>query len=46
VISGNGYKTLDEHPDKPWAEMVSCDVDSMAELLNEFRQHGVGATLG
>jgi threonine synthase len=46
VISGNGYKTLDEHPDKPWAEMVSCDVHSMTEMLEEVRQHGVGATLG
>lgn len=45
VISGNGYKTLDEHPDKPWAEMISADVDSMAEALEEIRQHGVGATL-
>jgi threonine synthase len=46
IISGNGYKTLDEHPDKPWAEGVACEVDSMTEMLNEFRQHGVGATLG
>jgi threonine synthase len=46
VISGNGYKTLDEHPDKPWAEMISADVDSMAEVLEEIRQHGVGATAG
>jgi len=46
VISGNGYKTLDEHPDKPWAEGIACEVDSMTEMLNEFRQHGVGATLG
>jgi threonine synthase len=46
VISGNGYKTLDEHPDKPWPEMVSCDVDSMTAMLEEFRQHGVGASLG
>lgn len=46
IVSGNGYKTLDEHPDKPWPEMVSCDVDSMSEVLNEFRQHGVGATAG
>jgi threonine synthase len=46
IISGNGYKTLDEHPDKPWAEGVACDVDAMTEMLNEFRQHGVGATLG
>lgn len=45
IISGNGYKTLDEHPDKPWAEGVACEVDSMTEMLNEFRQHGVGATL-
>ncbi|HEU4736196.1 MAG TPA: threonine synthase [Solirubrobacterales bacterium] len=45
IISGNGYKTLDEHPDKPWAEGVACDVDAMTEMLNEFRQHGVGATL-
>lgn len=46
VISGNGYKTLDEHPDKPWAEMVACEVEAMGEMLNEFRQHGVGATHG
>lgn len=46
IVSGNGYKTLDEHPDKPWAEGVACDVDAMTEMLNEFRQHGVGATLG
>ena len=45
VISGNGYKTLDEHPDKPWPEMVSCDTDSMTAMLEEFRQHGIGATL-
>jgi threonine synthase len=46
VISGNGYKTLDEHPDKPWAEGVACELDAMTEMLNEFRLHGVGATLG
>lgn len=37
VISGNGYKTLDEHPDKPWPEMVACKVEAMEEVLNEFR---------
>ncbi|HEX6754155.1 MAG TPA: threonine synthase [Solirubrobacterales bacterium] len=46
IVSGNGYKTLDEHPDKPWAEGVACEVDAMTEMLEEFRQHGVGATLG
>ena len=46
VISGNGYKTLDEHPDKPWAEGVACELDALTAMLNEFRLHGVGATLG
>ncbi len=45
IVSGNGYKTLEEHPEKSWPEMVACDVDSMSEVLNELRQHGVGATL-
>ena len=46
VVSGNGYKTLDEHPDKPWAEGVACELEAMTQMLDEFRQHGVGATLG
>lgn len=46
IVSGNGYKTLDEHPDKPWPEGVACEVEAMSEMLEEFRQHGVGATLG
>ncbi len=43
IVSGNGYKTLDEHPDKPWPEMVSCDVDSMEQVLNELRHQGVAS---
>ena len=42
IISGNGYKTLDEHPDKPWPEMVACEVESMEETLAEFRGAGAG----
>ncbi|HEY0317194.1 MAG TPA: threonine synthase [Solirubrobacterales bacterium] len=38
VISGNGLKTLSEHPDKPWPEMVACDVETMGEMLADFRQ--------
>lgn len=38
VISGNGLKTLQEHPDKPWPEMVPCEVGAMEEMLNDFRQ--------
>jgi threonine synthase len=40
VISGNGYKTLDEHPDKPWPEMVAPEVEAMEETLAQFRQTG------
>jgi threonine synthase len=45
VISGNGYKTLDEHPDKPWPSMVAPEVEAMEETLAQFRQVGSGAAL-
>jgi len=45
IISGNGYKTLDEHPDKPWPEMVACEVEAMEETLAECRRTGAGAAL-
>jgi threonine synthase len=37
VISGNGYKTLEEHPDKPWPSMVAPEVEAMEETLAGFR---------
>jgi threonine synthase len=40
VISGNGYKTLDEHPDKPWPSMVAPEVEAMEETLAQFRHVG------
>ena len=43
VISGNGLKTLFEHPDKPWPEMVACDVETMGEMLADFRQSAAAA---
>ncbi len=43
VISGNGLKTLHEHPDKPWPEMVACDVETMGEMLAGFRQTAAAA---
>jgi threonine synthase len=43
VISGNGYKTLEEHPDKPWPEMVAPEVEAMEAVLADFRQAGTGA---
>ena len=45
VISGNGYKTLDEHPDKPWPEMVAPELEPMERTLAEFRRSGAGAAL-
>jgi threonine synthase len=43
IISGNGLKTLQEHPDKTWPEMVPCEVGAMEELLNDFRQAAAAA---
>jgi hypothetical protein len=42
VISGNGYKTLDEHPDKPWPEMVACEVEAMERTLADTCRAGLG----
>ena len=38
MISGNGLKTLQEHPEKAWPEMVACNVETMGEMLADFRQ--------
>jgi threonine synthase len=38
IISGNGLKTLHEHPEKDWPEGVPCEVGAMERILNDFRQ--------
>jgi threonine synthase len=38
IISGNGLKTIQDHPDKAWPEMVACDLESMSEQLADFRR--------
>jgi len=43
IISGNGLKTLQEHPDKSWPEMVPCEVPAMEQMLNDFRQAAAAA---
>ncbi len=46
VITGNGLKTIEDHPDKPWPSMVTCEVDAMRAALDELRESaaaGVGA---
>jgi threonine synthase len=37
IITGNGLKTLDDHPPKPWPSMVECDVEAMVSVLSDFR---------
>ena len=38
IISGNGLKTIQDHPDKAWPEMVACNLESMGEQLEDFRR--------
>ncbi|MHB1469693.1 MAG: threonine synthase [Solirubrobacteraceae bacterium] len=38
IITGNGLKTLADHPDKPWPTMVPCEVDAMVSVLREQMQ--------
>lgn len=45
IVSGNGYKTLDEHPEKSWPDMVACELDAMEEMLVSFRKAPSGAGL-
>ncbi len=37
IITGNGLKTLDDHPDKPWRAKVDCELDAMLGVLSELR---------
>lgn len=47
IITGNGLKTIDEHPAKPWPSMVSCDAETMRSMLEELQhQSAAGASLG
>lgn len=38
VITGNGLKTLDEHPDKPWPAKIDCERDAMLAALEDLRR--------
>ncbi len=42
IITGNGLKTLDDHPAKPWPDKVRCELDTMRSALDELKQ---GASL-
>jgi threonine synthase len=40
IITGNGLKTLDEHPAKPWPDKVDCELDAMLAALTELKGSG------
>ncbi len=37
IITGNGLKTLDDHPAKPWPAKVDCELDAMLDALRDLR---------
>ncbi len=37
MITGNGLKTLDEHPAKRWPDKVACELDAMRSALDELK---------
>jgi hypothetical protein len=40
IITGNGLKTLDDHPAKPWPAKIDCELDAMREALEELKGGG------
>ncbi|MGN6373117.1 MAG: threonine synthase [Solirubrobacteraceae bacterium] len=45
IITGNGLKTLEDHPDRPWRSAVECDAEAMASVLGDFRHESEPQTL-
>lgn len=37
LITGNGLKTLDEHPPKQWPAKIDCELDPMLEALGGLK---------
>jgi threonine synthase len=37
LITGNGLKTLDEHPAKRWPDKIACELDAMRAALDELK---------
>ncbi len=40
IITGNGLKTLDDHPQKPWPDKIDCELDAMLAALSELKSGG------
>ncbi len=37
IITGNGLKTLDDHPPKQWPAKIECELDAMLSALGELQ---------
>jgi threonine synthase len=37
MITGNGLKTLDDHPPKEWPAKIDCELDAMLDALDELK---------
>jgi threonine synthase len=37
MVTGNGMKTLDDHPPKPWPEKIECEREAMTTALEELK---------
>ncbi len=42
IITGNGLKTLDDHPEKAWPAKIDCELGAMTAALEELKR---GASL-
>jgi threonine synthase len=40
IITGNGLKTLDDHPPKQWPAKVACELDAMRAALEDLKSSG------
>jgi len=38
IITGNGLKTLDDHPQKPWPAKIDCEREAMLAALEELKR--------
>jgi threonine synthase len=38
IITGNGLKTLDDHPQKQWPAKIDCELDAMLMALSELKR--------
>jgi threonine synthase len=40
IITGNGMKTLDDHPQKQWPAKIECELDAMRGALEQLKGEG------